>query len=130
MVYSEPSSLLGSLTKLISPLQCLGTLALRHPCSFCDPVNPETTLCHPGFCPASPPEHLSGRDVSHWSRFLKVLILHSRAISLSGSWLSGSLPPPFITDILCKIHFTLSPYLAKKVVTFLFAEFQQFFFFF
>ena len=36
----------------------LGSSAtLRHPRSFCDPRDPETTLSHPGFCP--PLHHLS-----------------------------------------------------------------------
>ncbi|XP_057163587.1 uncharacterized protein LOC130541832 isoform X3 [Ursus arctos] len=36
-------------------------------------VDPETTLPHLGFCPTSPPEHLSGRDVSHLEQISKGL---------------------------------------------------------
>ena len=69
---------------------------LGYPSSFCDPEDPETTLSHLGFCPASPPEHLSGRDVSQWSRFLKVLILSYGAISLCGSQLMEDPSRPLI----------------------------------
>ena len=51
------------------------------------PGDPETTLSHPGLCPASPPEHLSGRDVPRRSRLVKVPILHLAAISLVSSQL-------------------------------------------
>lgn len=47
------------------------SVALRHPCSFCNPRDSETTLSHLGFCPTLPLEHLSCRDVPHWSRLLK-----------------------------------------------------------
>ena len=56
---------------------------LRYPCFSCDPRDPETTLPHLGFCPTSPPEHLSGRDVSHLEQISKGLILHSGVMSLS-----------------------------------------------
>ena len=69
----------------LSPSPMVGNSStFRHPHSFCDPEDPETTL---GFCLTSPPEHLSDQDVSYQSRLLKVLILLSIAISLSGSWL-------------------------------------------
>ena len=61
--------------------------AFRHPCSFFNPADPDTMLSHLGFHPVSPPKHLSGRNISHQSRFLKVPILCSTAISLSGSQL-------------------------------------------
>ena len=47
--------------------------ALCHPQSSCG--DPETTMSHLGFYPASPPKHLSDKDVPHWKRLLKVLIL-------------------------------------------------------
>jgi len=68
--------------------------ALRNPCSSCDPGDPETTLSHLVFCPTSPPECLSGRDVAPWSRLLIVPILHLNAISLSSSWLPEAASPP------------------------------------
>jgi len=88
----------GSLIVASFPALMLGNSAtLRHPRSSCDPGDPETTLSHLGFCPTLPPKHLSGRDVPHRSRPLKVAILHSRAISLSGSRLLEAPSPPSFT---------------------------------
>ena len=78
------SPLLGELIAAHFPASMLGnSVTLRHPYSFCDPREPETTLSHVGVCPPMPPECLSGRDVPHQSRLLRGPILHSAAISLS-----------------------------------------------
>ena len=104
-------------------LQCLGHLLHSGaPVLFCDPRDPETTLFHLGSCSTSPPEHLSGRDVSHWSRLVKVLVLRFGAVSLSSSWLMEASSPWFIFQ-----YITSDSLLCKKVVTFLFVELQQFF---
>lgn len=47
---------------------------LRHPHSFCDPRDPETTLSHLGFCSTSPPEHLQARAIPNSSRLLKAAL--------------------------------------------------------
>ena len=84
----------GSLIVACFPAQMLGNSAtLRYPHSFCDPRDPETTLSLLGFCPALPSEHLSGRDIPPWNRLIKVPILHSTAISLSGNHLKESPSP-------------------------------------
>ena len=61
------------------PTPKLGNSAtLRYPHSFCGPGDPETTLSHLGFCPTSPSQHLSSREVPHRSRLLRIctLLLH------------------------------------------------------
>ena len=89
---------------------------LRHPCYFCDPGDPETTLTHLGFCPVLPPGHLSGRDIPHWSRLLKALILCYISLPLSCSQLT-EVPSPCSLSfrISPQIHFT--PPTLEKVVT-------------
>ena len=61
----------GCLLCLASLLQCLGTLPYSGIPILCDPEDLETTLSHLGFCPTLPPEHFSGSDIPHRSRFLK-----------------------------------------------------------
>ena len=96
----------------------------RHPCTFCDSGDPETTVPQLRLYLGSPPEHLSCRDVSHWSRFLRVLILYSRAIKLACSWLmEAPFPCHLISYISLQIHF-FSPPALQKVVAFLLVEFQ------
>ena len=125
----------GSLIVASFPSSMLvNSATLRHPRSFCDPRDPETTLSHLGFCPTQPPEHLSGRDIPHRSRLLKVLILFSAAVSLSCSRFQRLSSPHhhprhpsgLSSDITLQIHFSAPPTL-QKVVNFLFVEVQQFF---
>lgn len=60
------------------------------------------------------PEYLSGRDISHRSRPLRVPILHSGAIPLSSSWLTEApTSRHLISDISPPIHISV-PYLAKS----------------
>lgn len=109
--------------------------ALWHPWSSCNPGDPKTTLFHLGFLPLTIPtttttsqsKHLSGKDVPHWSKLLKSLVLCSIALSLSSSWLTEApYPCSLSSHISCQIDFSAFPIL-QKVVTFLIVEFQQFF---
>lgn len=96
----------------------------RYPRSSCNPGDPKTALSYLGLCPTSPSEHSSDKVISQWHIILKVLILHTGAISLSGRFL---LEPPsphgLISDISPQIQFSALPNL-QKVVAFLFGEFQ------
>lgn len=58
----------------------------RYPCSFCDSRDLATPLFYLGFCATSPLSTFQQGYLS-WSRLLKVMILSSRAISLSGNQL-------------------------------------------
>ena len=72
-----------------------------------------------------PHRNLSGRGASHWSRFLRVPILPSGAISLSSSHLIEAPSLPLSSHISPHIHF-FAPLTLQIVVTFLFVEFQIF----
>ena len=87
--------------------------ALRHPDSFCDSEDPETTWAPLGFHPAPPPEHLSGKLLK--GKFCTPLL-----IALSSSWLRGS-PSPGLSDISPHVLISASP-TWQKVVAFLFVE--------
>lgn len=67
---------------------------IRHHCSSCDSGVLETTRSHLGYYLFTT-EHLSGRAISHWGRFLKVWILLPELYHfLVAGWLR--LPPPTI----------------------------------
>ena len=103
------------------PILMFGSPAtLRHPCSFCDPGDPETILSHPRFCPTSLPEHLWGRDFPHQCRLINIPILHPAA------YITGSLPQGLSFDISHRIHVSTPPTL-QKVAAFLHVELQQLF---
>lgn len=120
------AGLTGSLTVVSFPAPILRTLLTQALCSFCDPRDTEVTLSHLIFCPTLLPEHFSGRDMFHWSKFLKIPILHSRAISLSGSWLTEApYPHCLYSDISPYVHISFPPML-QIVFSFLFVESQQF----
>ena len=104
--------LLGSLIADNFPAPMPGnSAALRHLCSFCEPGDPETTLSHLGFHLTWTSERLSGRDVPHLSRFLKVPILCSAALLLFSS---GSLPPWFIFPYISSDLLLYTSYLAES----------------
>ena len=122
------SPLLGLLIAAGFPALMSGTsAALRHSWSPCDPRNLETTLSHLRFCPTSPPECFSGRDIPHQNKLVKVpilaLLLYHVMIAI------GRLPslqfvfPYMPSDLLLHIS-----YLAESGC-FLFVELQLFFFF-
>lgn len=76
----------------------------------------------PRILPFSSPDPLSERDVSHWSQFLRVLILSSRSISLFGSRLMKASCPLHLSSYMSpQIHVSESPTL-QKTVTFLLLE--------
>ena len=118
--------LLGSLLQLISPHWYLGTLP--HSGTLGLPVTPwswdHTVLPRilPLLCCLST---FSGKDIPHWGRLLKVLILHFTAISLSDSWLLKQPParPVYLPMLSPWIHFSAPPTL-QKVVAFLLVELQ------
>ena len=126
MVNRAESPLLVSLTITGFLLQCLGTL-LAQALALYDPGDTEITLSHLGFCPLY---HLSTFQAGtcFTSRFLKVLILFSGAVSLSSSWLTEALSHylPFIFWYIPSDPLLYTSYL-QKVVTFLLVELQQFF---
>ena len=97
----------------------------KHPHSFCDSRDPETILFRPGFCPISPPEHLSGIDIFHWSLFLRVLILHLGTRSLSRNQVTEDPHPSshLSSNISLGIHFSAPPPTLQKGATFLLVEF-------
>ena len=67
--------------------------------------------------PPLPPEHLSDRDVLTGTDLLKVLVVHSAAISLSRTCLlasRGSLPPWFNLLIYASDSFLHTSYLAES----------------
>ena len=97
---------------------------LRHSHSFCDSSDLEIILCHLEFHPISPPEHLFGRDISHWNQFLRILILHSSIISHSSSQLIKAPSLHHLSsDISLQNNFSTCLTL-QKVVTFLLVELQ------
>ena len=86
--------------------------ALRYPLSSCASEDPGTTLSHLGLYPTLPPECLSGRDLPYWRRLFKILILFSKAISLSCSLLMEppaplSLSSSIVLDSLLHISYLL-----------------------
>ena len=88
---------------------------LRQPHSFCDPGDPETTLSHLGFCPSSPPEHLSVRDVSlTGADFLKFWYCAQGYITFWYPAYGGSLPLLLIFWYLPSDSFLCTSYLAKS----------------
>ena len=111
MVNQVESPLTGPLNPTVTPLRCLGTplaqtLLLILWCQGSwDP---------PRILSISLPEHLSGSNVSHWSRFLRAPVLPSRALSLSSSQLlkAASLLP-FIFSYLPSDSLLCNSYLAK-----------------
>lgn len=92
---------------------------VRHPCSFCTSGNIETPLSYSWFCPALPLRTFQA------GKFLQVLILSSRTVSLSHSHITKSSSTcHFSSDIFLAFFFSLLPY---EIVIFLFVEFQPFF---
>lgn len=73
-------------------------------------------------------EHLSGKELSHRSRCLKVLILSSRSLSaaLSCSQLTQT-PSPSIYLPICPLRLSSPRSTLQKVITFPFVELQPFF---
>ena len=126
--YMATPPLLGSLITVgFPPLMPGSSAALRHLQSSCDSKDPEPHSPTWDFPHTWPSEHLSGRDIPHWSRLLKVPILPSTAITLSGSWLTEvPFPCGLSSHRVPWIHFSAPPSL-QKVFTFLFVELQLFF---
>lgn len=101
-VANFPAPMLGNSVRSGTPFLCV-TLGILKPVS------------HPGFCPTLLPEHPSGRDVCHRSKFLKVPILCSGIISFFDSWLTDVLShiSPQICLTIYPLRFT-SPHLPYK----------------
>ena len=105
--------------KPVSLLQCLGTLLAQLPLFFLCLQEYWDTTVPPGILPRFTTEHVSGKEHSYRSRFLKVLILTPRAASLSWGLLMKD-PTPALYFLIYSLHFSsLHSYLAKNAHLFI-----------
>lgn len=109
--------------QLVSRLHCLDTLLVQALLFFLSVLESWDHNNLPRILPLSSPVSFSERYVSHWSKFLSVLIFCSGVISLSRGWLMEAPSSVYLPIFPLKIQGSEPPTL-QKVVIFLLVEIQ------